>query len=253
MFEGGEISVYYDPMIAKLSTHAPTRAEAVTAMAAALDRFEISGIANNLQFLTAIMHHPRFEDGRLTTGFIAEEYPDGFHGAPLSPGDANGFIAAAVAAKILRTQRAGRISGALNGGHKHPGNFTVSLNGDNHAVTEADLEVGSLHLVIDGAAMEGVVDWFPGRTLLTLKTAGGEDHFPDHARGRRLLPVPGRARAAGDGAPAPGGGTGGADALKPPPDTSRMLLCPMPGLVVALPVQEGQAVKAGRSWRWSRR
>ncbi len=115
VFEGGEISVYYDPMIAKLSTHAQTRDGAVEAMAAALDRFEIAGIAHNVPFLAAIMHNPRFREGRLTTGFIAEEFPEGFKGAPLSEDDARLFVAAAVAAKLRRTQRASQISGALNG------------------------------------------------------------------------------------------------------------------------------------------
>src|SRR6185312_687650 len=118
VFEGGEISVYYDPMIAKLSTHAASRDAAVDAMAASLDRFEISGIAHNVPFLNAIMHHPRFREGRLTTGFIAEEFPNGFKGAPLSDGDLRLFAAAAVAAKLARTQRANRISGALNGALK---------------------------------------------------------------------------------------------------------------------------------------
>ncbi|HWC64001.1 MAG TPA: acetyl-CoA carboxylase biotin carboxylase subunit, partial [Rhizomicrobium sp.] len=175
--EGGEISVWYDPMIAKLSTHAPSRLEAAAAMAAALDRFEISGIAHNLPFLAAVMHHSRFLEGRLSTGFIAEEYPDGFHGAPLGQADARLFIAAAVSAKLLRTQRAGRIVGALNGGHKPSDNFTVTLDGGNHLVHDAYLEVGSLHLVIDGTRLEGVVDWFPGRTLLNLKIKGVEHIF----------------------------------------------------------------------------
>ncbi len=246
VFEGGEISIYYDPMIAKLSTHAPSRTQAVAAMAAALDRFEISGVANNLQFLTAVMRHPRFEAGRLTTGFIAEEYPGGFHGAPLDAADAKGFIAAAVAAKILRTQRAGRISGALNGGHKHPGNFIVSLGGKNHAVTEADLEVGSLRLVIDGAAMEAVVDWFPGRSLLTLKTASGQVTFQiAREAGGYSLSQGGRERLVTTRAPF-AAELAALMLFKPPPDTSHMLLCPMPGLVAALPVQEGQAVKGGQ-------
>ncbi len=247
VFEGGEISVYYDPMIAKLCAHAPSRPEAIGAMAAALDQFEISGIAHNLQFLAAIMHHPRFCEGRLTTGFIAEEYPEGFRGAPLDEAGTSRFIAAAVAAKILRTQRAGRISGALNGGHKLSDNFTVTLNGGNHAVSDAHLEVGSLHLAIDGAVMEGVVDWFPGRSLLSLKSRGEETIFQiRREEGGYCLSQGGRERlvtvrsvlAAELAALMP---------MKPPPDTSRMLLCPMPGLVVALPVKEGQAIKAGET------
>ncbi len=91
VFEGGEISMFYDPMIAKLCTHAPTREGAIDAMAVALDEFRIEGINHNIAFLTAIMHHPRFRDGRLTTGFIAEEYPDGFHGREPSDSDRRRF------------------------------------------------------------------------------------------------------------------------------------------------------------------
>ncbi len=245
VYEGGEISVYYDPMIAKLSTHAPTRTAAVDAMAAALDNFEISGIANNIQFLTAVMHHPRFREGRLTTGFIAEEYPEGFHGAPMDDAQRRAFIAAAVAAKILRTQRAGRISGALNGGHKVSDNFHVTLSGKMHGVTDAYLEVGSLHLVIDGVAMEGVVDWYPGRTQLKLKVKGDETIFQiSREAGGYCLSQGGRERLVSVRAPQIAA-LAAMMPMRPPPDTSRMLLCPMPGLVVALPVQEGQAVKAG--------
>ena len=243
--EGGEISIHYDPMIAKLSTHAPTRDAAVTAMAAALDRFEISGIAHNLPFLAAIMHNKRFREGRLTTGFIAEEYPGGFHGAPLTDAGRHRFVAAAVAAKLMRTERAARITGALNGALKPGEDFVVTLDGAQHAVTEAHLAVGSLHLLIDGVRLEGVVDWFPGRPLLTLKSGGSETVFQIAREaggyrlsqgGRVLLAVVRSPEAARLAALMP---------VKPPPDTSRMLLCPMPGLVVALPVAEGQAVKAG--------
>ena len=245
VFEGGEISVYYDPMIAKLSTHAATRDAAVDAMAASLDRFEISGIAHNVPFLNAIMHNPRFREGRLTTGFIAEEFPDGFKGAPLSDGDMKLFAAAAVAAKLGRTQRANRISGALNGALKPGDSFVVTLAGRDLAVCDAHLAVGTLRLAIDGKIFEAVVDWFPGRSLLVLRHQGNETVFQvgRHAGGYRLM-------------------QGGRDLLvsvrspyaarmaalmptKPALDTSRILLCPMPGLITALPVTAGQDVKAG--------
>ena len=85
VFEGGEISMYYDPMIAKLCTWAPDRAAAIEAMREALDGFEVEGIGHNLPFLSAVMDHPRFVEGALTTAFIAEEYPDGFAGADAAP------------------------------------------------------------------------------------------------------------------------------------------------------------------------
>ncbi len=100
VYEGGEISIYYDPMIAKLCTHAPSRAAAIDAMGAALDEFRIDGINHNIAFLDAIMHNARFREGRLTTGFIAEEYPEGFHGRPLDDAMTRRFIGAAVAAKL---------------------------------------------------------------------------------------------------------------------------------------------------------
>jgi propionyl-CoA carboxylase alpha chain len=245
VFEGGEISVYYDPMIAKLSTHAATRAAAIDAMAAALDRFEIAGIAHNVSFLNAIMHNPRFREGAITTGFIAEEFPDGFKGAPLSEGDTRLFVAAAIAAKLARTERAGRISGALNGARPAGDAFVANIADRDLAVCDAHLAVGSLRLAIDGKIFEGVVDWFPGRPLLVLKHGGHETIFQiaRHAGGYRLIQggrdllvsvrSPHAARLA---ALMP---------LKAALDTSRLLLCPMPGLITALSVAAGQEVKTG--------
>jgi propionyl-CoA carboxylase alpha chain len=243
--EGSEISVYYDPMIAKLSTHAPTRSEAVGAMAVALDRFEIAGIAHNVPFLAAIMHNERFQEGRLTTGFIAEEFPKGFKGAALSDHDTRLFVAAATAAKLMRTARAGRISGALNGGMKIGDSFVASLGNRDIAVCEAHLAVGNLHLAIDGKIFEAVVDWFPGRPLMILKHKGGETAFQiaRHAggyhltQGGRELSVSVRSPHAARLAKLM--------MAKPAPDTSRLLLCPMPGLVTALSVSVGQEVKTG--------
>ena len=245
VFEGGEISVYYDPMIAKLSTHADSREKAIDAMAAALDRFEIAGIAHNVPFLAAIMHNPRFLEGRLTTGFIAEEFPEGFKGAPLSAEDARLFVAAAVAAKLRRTQRAGQISGALNGGHLAGDSFVANMAGNGIAICDAHLAVGSLRLAIDGKIFEAIVDWFPGRPLLVLKQQGQETVFQiaRHAGGYRLtqggreLLVSVRSPQAAKLATLM--------LAKAPPDTSRLLLCPMPGLITALSVSEGQAVKEG--------
>ena len=245
VFEGGEISVYYDPMIAKLSTHAATREAAIDAMAASLDRFEISGIAQNIPFLNAIMHNARFREGRLTTGFIAEEFADGFKGAALSDADTKLFTAAAVAAKLIRTQRASRISGAMNGALKPGDSFVVTVAGRDVAVCDAFLAVGTLRLAADGKIFEAVVDWFPGRPLLVLRHQGQETAFQigRHAGGYRLtqggrdllvsVRSPYAARMA---ALMP---------LKPALDTSRILLCPMPGLITALQVTAGQEVKVG--------
>ena len=245
VFEGGEISVYYDPMIAKLSTHAHSRDKAVEAMGAALDRFEIAGIAHNVSFLDAVMHHPRFREGRITTNFIAEEYPDGFKGAPASDDDLRLFVAVAVAAKLRRTQRAGEISGALKNALKLGDSFVATIAGRDMAVCDAHLAVGSLHLAIDGKIFEGITDWFPGRPLLSLKHQGLETVFQvaRHAGfycltqgGREFEVIIRSPQAATLAALMP---------LKVTPDTSRLLLCPMPGLVTALSVSEGQEVKVG--------
>ncbi len=110
--EGSEISMFYDPMIAKLCTHAPTRLEAVDAMADALDRFEVEGIGHNLPFLSALMQHPRWREGRLSTGFIVEEYPEGF--GPVAP-DAESvhrFAAAALVLSRIASERNAKISGS---------------------------------------------------------------------------------------------------------------------------------------------
>ena len=243
--EGGEISVYYDPMIAKLSTHARSREKAITAMGGALDRFEIAGIVHNVPFLDAVMHHPRFLEGRITTNFIAEEYPEGFKGAPVSDSDLRLFVAAAVAAKLQRTQRAGEISGALKNALRVGDSFVVNIAGRDMAVCDAHLAVGSLHLAIDGIIFEGIIDWFPGRPLLLLKHQGLETVFHMArcagcyrlAQGGREFEVIVRSPYAAKLA--------SLMPLKAVPDTSRLLLCPMPGLVTALSVHEGQDVKAG--------
>ncbi len=115
VYEGGEISLYYDPMIAKLVTHAPTRAAAIAAQSDALDAFVIDGIRHNIPFLAALMAHPRWQAGKLSTGFIAEEFPGGFHA--VAPQGEAAKVLAAVAAAIdhVLGERKRRISGQLGG------------------------------------------------------------------------------------------------------------------------------------------
>ena len=248
VFEGGEISMYYDPMIAKLCTWAPTREAAIEEMRVALDSFEIEGIGHNLPFLAAVMDHPKFISGDMTTAFIEEEYPEGFQGVTLE-GDVLRRIAASAAAmhRVAEIRRT-RVSGRMDNHERHVGeDWVVSLQGENHPVTvDADRD-GSVVRFEDGAAMRVESNWTPGDQLAVLsvdgdplilkvgKVSGG---FRIRNRGADLkvhVRSPRQAELA---------------ALMPeklPPDTSKMLLCPMPGLIVKVNVAEGDEVQEGQA------
>ncbi|KAA9009920.1 acetyl-CoA carboxylase biotin carboxylase subunit [Histidinibacterium aquaticum] len=248
VFEGGEISMFYDPMIAKLCTWAPTRSEAIEEMRRALDGFEVEGIGHNLPFLSAVMDHPRFVSGKMTTGFIAEEYPEGFEGVTL-PDEAIRRIAAAAAAmnRVAEIRRT-RVSGRLGNHERRVGaDWVVSLQGQSQAVTVDADRSGATVRFADGAETRVESDWTPGRSLARL-TVGGQPlvlkvekisgGFRLRSRGADLkvhVRTPRQAELA---------------ALMPekvPPDTSKMLLCPMPGLVVKIDVEEGQEVQEGQA------
>ncbi|HVP85410.1 MAG TPA: acetyl/propionyl/methylcrotonyl-CoA carboxylase subunit alpha [Rhizomicrobium sp.] len=247
VYEGGEISMFYDPMIAKLCTHASTRTAAIDAMASALDEFRIEGINHNIDFLTAIMHNQRFRDGRLTTGFIAEEFPEGFHGAPLDKQAKRRLAAAVVAAELTRENRAATISGQLNGAHKvQGGEFIVKLN-DEALIEGAQIDNGRLHARIEGEPYEVAFNWKLGAPVMHLKDASGafsiqiarlHGSYRLNHGGAMVAATVRRPRAAALAALMP---------VKKPPDTSKMLLCPMPGLVVSINVIEGQDVQVGET------
>ncbi|NPD13592.1 acetyl/propionyl/methylcrotonyl-CoA carboxylase subunit alpha [Xinfangfangia sp. D13-10-4-6] len=248
VFEGGEISMYYDPMIAKLCTWAPTREAAIEEMRVALDTFEVEGIGHNLPFVAAVMDHPKFVAGDITTAFIAEEYPEGFQGASL-PQDALKRIAAAAAAmeRVAEIRRT-RISGTMDNHQRRVGDdWVVSLGGQDFAVTIAADKEGSTITFADGSAMRVSSDWVPGQSLARLSVAGTPlvmkvDKIPMgfrlRARGADLKVHIRTPRAAELAKLMP---------EKLPPDTSRFLLCPMPGLVVKIQVEEGQEVQEGQA------
>ncbi|MDN2564762.1 acetyl/propionyl/methylcrotonyl-CoA carboxylase subunit alpha [Aquibium sp. A9E412] len=248
--EGLEISMFYDPMLAKLCTWAPDRLAAIDAMSDALDRFVVDGIEHNIPFLAALMRHPRWREGRLSTGFIAEEYPDGF--APPAP-DADEravFCAVALVTELLRRDRLDRLPGRLA---PHPGRLQrdwVVRIGD--AFVPVTIESGGIGLPMDlvvrvdgGPALAVASSWRPGEPVW-------EGVVGTHAVAAQIRPVLNGVRIAWKGMaetlrvmlPR----IAELDRLMPirtPPDTSRMLLCPMPGLVVTIPVAEGQEVKSG--------
>ncbi|TPJ57992.1 acetyl/propionyl/methylcrotonyl-CoA carboxylase subunit alpha [Mesorhizobium sp. B2-7-1] len=248
VFEGGEISMYYDPMIAKLCAWAPERGAAIDAMARALDDFEVEGIGHNLPFLSAVMAQPRFREGRLTTAYIAEEFPDGFQG--VGPDDAQARLLAAVAAFINAriVRRSAQISGALANHPRGIGKDWMATVADcEFAFAMFQDEASALVAFADGPSLTVSSDWLPGDSHAAFVVNGeavgvkvsldgsglrlrwrGIDvtafvRSPRVAELARLMPV------------------------KTPPDTSKMLLCPMPGIITSLAVQVGDTVEAGQT------
>ena len=251
VYEGGEISIYYDPMIAKLVTHGKTRAEAIEGQARALDAFAIEGIRHNIPFLCALMEHPRWKEGALSTGFIAEEFPEGFK--PVEPAGEVAHLFAAVAASIdhkLNSRKRG-ISGQMRtsnpvtfdhvrvvmlGGHAVPVTLHTAAHGD-HEDLVVEFDGGHRHQVHS--------DWLPGQpvwsgridsTLVVMQVRPilngvslAHSGFASHARvltreeahALSLMPE----QLAGD--------------------SGKQVLCPMPGLVKAISVKVGQEIKAG--------
>ncbi|MEX4007170.1 acetyl-CoA carboxylase biotin carboxylase subunit [Neoaquamicrobium sediminum] len=250
VFEGGEISMYYDPMIAKLCAWGQTREDAVRAMSGALDDFEVEGIGHNLPFLSAVMEHPRFKAGRLTTAFIAEEWPEGFAG--VTPDDGEARTLAAVAAFVnLRTQKRNvLISGTLANHPRHVGrDWVVKLNGSGEFAVNVRDEGGKTQVafVDDDSSLAVASDWLPGRS---------HAHFTVGGRriGVKVQPANSgwRLRWRGIDAKAHVRSPRVAELTrlmpeKLPPDTSKMLLCPMPGVVTAIAVAAGDEVQEGQA------
>jgi len=248
VFEGGEISMYYDPMIAKLCTWAPDRAGAIEAMRVALDSFEVEGIGHNLPFLSAVMDHERFASGNITTAFIAEEYPEGFEGATLDDEALRRVAAAAAAMHRVAEIRRTRVSGRMDNHERRVGSdWVVTLQGQEFALTVAADHDGSTVTFEDGHMMRVTSDWTPGDQLaklmvegapLVLKAGKLPGGFRIRTRGADLkvhIRSPRQAELA---------------RLMPeklPPDTSRLLLCPMPGLIVKIDVAEGDEVQEGQA------
>ena len=247
VYEGDEISMFYDPMIAKLCSWAPTRGDSITVMKDALDRFELEGIGHNIPFLSAVLDHPRFIKGNITTGFIAEEYPDGFSG--VEPDKKMSALLAATALMLDR-MKYDRIAARETGFPiaSDPVQERVAVIGQDHIVaTVATDKENAFTLKLNGKKYDAEIDYSPVGGLAHVKLGkikqavkvnpsvggfrlrvGGVDEAvmvlsPQIAALQKLMPV------------------------KEPPDTSRYLLCPMPGLVVKILVAEGDQVEEGQS------
>ena len=248
VFEGGETSMYYDPMIAKLCSWGETRLSAIDAMGEALDRFEVEGIGHNLPFLSAVMQHPRFRSGNLTTGFIAEEFPDGFSGVEPETQATERLTAIAAVIHHQVQSRAAQISGTTGNHRRIVGKDWVVQLGKTERRASLELDGdGTVVQIEDGEKLAVETDWQPGRSLGTFRLGNAVlsvkiDLSPSAIRMRwhgvdivaqvRSPRVAELARLMPE---------------KLPPDTSKMLLCPMPGVITSISVAEGDEVEAGQA------
>jgi len=251
VYEGAEISLFYDPMVAKLVTHAKTRAAAIDAQADALDAFVIDGIRHNIPFLAALMAHPRWRAGKLSTAFIAEEFPDGFHAH--APAGEPAQVLAAVAAAIdhVMGERKRRISGQLEGPTVTRERQRAVWLGVHEVALEIKRENGTIAVRFPAQGKCGLhhlfSDWQPGDPLwsgtinsrpVAVQVRSVPNGFALSCRGVETKAYVYTEREAAYAR------------LMPPPkvaDTGKQVLCPMPGLVMSIAVTEGQEVKAGET------
>ena len=247
VYEGGEISMYYDPMIAKLCTWAPDRAKAIEQMRIALDRFEVEGIGHNLPFLSAVMDHKKFISGKITTAFIAEEYSEGFTGVDLNDDKIKDLAACAAAMNRVAEIRRTKISGRMDNHERRVGDdWVVQIAGKVFLVNVLADTAGANVIFEDETSIRISGDWLPGKKLANM-TAGDKNlvikinkitgGFRMRTRGadlKVLVRTPRQAELSKH------------MQEKLPPDTSKMLLCPMPGLLVKIDVEIGQEVQEGQ-------
>jgi propionyl-CoA carboxylase alpha chain len=246
--EGGEISIYYDPMIAKLCAWGETRGKAITAMAAALDEFEVEGVGNNVPFLSAVVGHKRFLSGDINTAFVADEYPAGFSGAELDGHDRDLFSIIACFIHVQREQRAAQTSGIMENHRRVIGReWVVNINKESRSLAMDCASQPNTVSVNKAKAVVVESDWQPGQTLGRFRIDGlhyvvkvnvgtkgirlrrrGHDvtvqvRSPRHAVLAQLMPK------------------------KIARDVSKLLLCPMPGLLRSILVQNGDSVEVGQA------
>jgi propionyl-CoA carboxylase alpha chain len=272
VYEGGEISIYYDPMIAKLVTHAPKREQAIDAQADALDAFVIDGIRHNVPFLSALMAHKRWRAGKLSTGFIAEEFPAGFHPHPPDGERAKVIAAVAVAIDHVLGQRKRQISGQMNGRTVQRASRRAVWLGDKSYTV--DIESGELRfgndergerppggssLTLSYRAGEGAAGNIPAQTVTVVPCwKAGEPLWTGtvdgHAVAVQVRTIRNGFALAYRGVETKAYVYTEAEAalarlmpVKQAADSLKHILCPMPGLVVSIAVKEGQEVKAGET------
>ena len=245
VYEGGEVSMFYDPMIAKLVTYGKDRPKAIARMRDALDAYYIRGVKHNISFLNALMVHPRFNEGRLTTNFIAEEYPDGFDASCVPQDDPAKTIVVAAMAHRAYLDRAAYISGQMASLEREVGSdWVVIINGEHHPVVATQIQ-GGCKVEYNGTSYKVLSDWELGQPLMHCSINDDSACFQIERDGiwLNLLHSGNQSRAL---VVTPRAAEMYAFMLeKEPPDLSKYLISPMPGLLVKLSVQEGEEVKAG--------
>jgi propionyl-CoA carboxylase alpha chain len=244
--DGGEVSMFYDPMIAKLITWAPTREAAIDAQVDALDQFVIDGINDNVDFLSALMQHPRFRKGDITTGFIAEEYGQGFDGAPADAQLIEDLTAIAGMVAVITDERAAEIDGQL-GPPIHPScERVVKIGGETRKVRIKPYKGGTLAVIDDGDLVDIIGRWVPGQQLLSV-TVDGRHRIVQVRRAGRGWELQTRGSSHKIQVLSPHVAELSKHMIdKPPPDLTRLLLAPMPGLLTRLDVAVGDKVEPGQ-------
>lgn len=245
VYEGAEISMFYDPMIAKLITHGPDRKAAIQTMREALDAFYIRGLNHNMPFLSALMGHERFGAGKLTTGFIAEEFPNGFQGIALEPRTRATLIAVIAIVHHRYELRAHEKTPRFQvNGKSVAGKWIVKLGSQKHEVAVVETALG-FAVIASGKSYELISDWKLGEVLwcgridgqsvtVQIDRIGSSYHLTHNGAQMRAWVLTPRASELDKHM-----------LIKQQPDTSKLLLSPMPGLLVSLAVKEGQIVKVG--------
>ncbi|MFK5986122.1 MAG: acetyl/propionyl/methylcrotonyl-CoA carboxylase subunit alpha [Pseudomonadota bacterium] len=250
VYEGGEVSMFYDPMIAKLVTYGKDRAEAIETMQHALDEYYIQGVSHNISFLNALMVHPRFLKGDINTNFIADEFPDGFNAEMVVKDDPAKPILVAAIIHRCYMDRAAKLTGQVPGHERCVHNdWAVIINGETHQV-EVEQKNGDYEVHYENQIFVVKTDWALGLPLFKATIADNTGNsanvcfqiqreglwyhlFHRGARTDALVTSPGNARLYGH------------MIEKEPADLSKFLLSPMPGLLVKVSVEEGQKVSAG--------
>ena len=239
--EGGEVSIFYDPMIAKLITYGKGRLAAIDLQIEALDQFEIDGPGHNIDFLSAIMQHPRFRKGEITTGFIAEEYPDGFSGAPMTLELTQELAVIAAIIADIDEQRAYQIDHQLGTPLAPPTNWVVSIGEQ-----DFDARMSETGVILNDKKITTDIIYAPGEALVTAIVNGNKHNvqvkptpngYSLNCRGAQVMArvLPAHIARYTDHM-----------LEKQPADLSNFLLCPMPGVVISLKVKAGDKVEQGQ-------